>query len=82
MLAELSSREFAGWAAFFEIEPWGCAVEDHRAGVIAASVINMAGMRSKRQDYTPSDLFPPRNQPLAPRLPIAERVKAFFRRKG
>jgi hypothetical protein len=31
----LSSRALTTWQAFYELEPWGCAPDDHRAQLVA-----------------------------------------------
>lgn len=30
-LEHISNDELNGWMAFYQLEPWGCLVEDHRA---------------------------------------------------
>lgn len=73
--ARISYAEFTQWIAFYTLEPWGCEVEDHRAGTIAATVHNMAGYVSKRQlGYR--DFFPNRGEPREPQKP--EDTKAIW----
>lgn len=41
LLARVDSRELTEWAAFFDVEPWGCAEEDWRMGTVAAVIANV-----------------------------------------
>ena len=53
---EIDSREFAGWMAFSQLEPFGSEMEDLRAGIIASTVANVfggKGTRHKPRDYMP-----------------------------
>lgn len=34
-LESLSPDELLGWQAFYDLEPWGCGVEDHRFETLA-----------------------------------------------
>lgn len=74
MLEELSSRELAEWEAFYTLEPWGAVVDDHRCGVLAATVANYSGRL--KSPIKPSEFFPPRNEkPVS----LAEKARALFR---
>ena len=58
MMSRPDRRFLFRLAAFFRLEPWGCAVEDYRAGVIASILINQ---NSRGKTVQPIDLFPPRH---------------------
>lgn len=61
MLSEMTASQLTEWAAYFSLEPWGTDVDDQRAGVVAATVANMAGkVLPKGKELSPSDLFPGR----------------------
>lgn len=49
----MSSHEFALWIALWEVDQWGDLRADERAGVVAATVANYAGMQ-RRQDSAPA----------------------------
>jgi hypothetical protein len=53
---EINSAEFCEWLAFAEIEPFGEARADLRAGIIAATVAN--ALSSGRKNYSASDFMP------------------------
>jgi hypothetical protein len=55
--AEVSSREFAGWIAFFERLPFGPMQEDVRAGLVASLIFN-ANRGRNVSPLGPSDFFP------------------------
>ena len=59
LLARLSREELIEWLAFFFLEPWGCAQEDYRFGVIAAQFHNA---HSSGAPLKPSDFFPPHSE--------------------
>lgn len=62
LLARIDSRELTEWMAFFELEPWGCDVEDERFGVVAATVANVNRDAKKQpRPYTRDDFLPPRD---------------------
>lgn len=50
----INSAEFAEWMAFYRIEPWGGAAEDHRAGEVCATVANLFGARLRASDFFPN----------------------------
>ncbi len=84
MLARMSSSQLAAWAAFYELEPFGAAVEDHRAGTIAATVGNMAGKTLRKGErLTPATFFRARTGKArravdAERAAVVEQVHAVF----
>jgi hypothetical protein len=75
MLCEMTSAEFAEWFAFYRLEPWGCEAEEHRAGILAATVANTVPRKPGTPGLRPSDFFPPRVKPKADPL---EQIKAAF----
>lgn len=54
----MSSSEFTRWIAFYKLEPWGGEAENHRAGVIAATVANVAPRAKNTDPLLPKDFFP------------------------
>lgn len=60
----MSSQEFSLWLALYQDDLWGEMGEYHRAGIIAATVANYAGMmRSKESEPArPSDFMPMQKQ--------------------
>lgn len=58
MLASMSNREFVEWQAYFRLEPFGAERADLRAGIVAATVANVAGGRRKGQAVKPGDFMP------------------------
>ena len=46
--------------AYASIEPFGSSVEEHRAGMICATIVNISGknMPEGSADMTPEDFFP------------------------
>ena len=50
-------REFIGWAAFYETDPWGHERSDLHAGIVASTIAN--AMRQKRgRSFKPRDFMP------------------------
>ena len=87
MLAGMSSADFAGWVAFYELEPWGAVIEDHRAGVLASTVANYAGRHlPDGKSLAPAEFFPRRNVKPPKPMSLAEKARGIFRglvkRKG
>lgn len=55
----MSSREFAEWVAYSEIEPWGEWRADYRAASIQRTLAEINRDRKKRQQpYTAMDFMP------------------------
>lgn len=48
----MDAREFAEWIAFGEIEPFGGARDDERAGIIAAAIVNLYRKPGSALDWT------------------------------
>lgn len=61
MLESITSRQFAEWQAFFELEPFGSRWDDLRFGqlaaVLRAAVLGAGGVKGK--PATAEQLFPP-----------------------
>lgn len=65
----MTSYELAEWAAFYQLEPFGEARSDLRAGMISSTIANCMTKR-RGQGYRPSDFmvdFDKQHQPEAPR---------------
>jgi hypothetical protein len=74
MLAEMTASEFAGWRAFFSLEPWGFHEENRRMAVLASTISNMSG-KIVRRPVTPDAFMPvERHQPTS----VIDKVKAAF----
>jgi hypothetical protein len=75
----MTASQMAEWEAYFALEPWGGQQDDHRAGMVCASVTNTAigrqGKPRKPSDFFPT-LAPPRVKPTAAEL--REKADAFF----
>ena len=58
--AVLTYREFAEWCLYYQIEPWGEARADLRAGIISSTVANYAGKcrTEGAEPSVPSDYMP------------------------
>lgn len=80
MLEGLSATQLAEWEAFYTLEPWGADVDDHRAGIVAAAVANMAGKQMRKGKVAvPSDYFPSRlPKPRPDGLDVRAQVHAIF----
>jgi hypothetical protein len=78
MLAEMTAHDLAEWEAFFSLEPWGAEADEHRAGVISATIANV-NRRKGAAPFRPSDFFPSRIRALAQAsMSVVDRVKAIF----
>lgn len=54
----MSGEELLAWQKFFTLEPFGCDVEDQRAGVIAAVISEPHRDRKERPEpFQASDFF-------------------------
>lgn len=55
MLAEMTSREWAEWMAYWECDPWGETRADYRMGILAATTANLwqDKRRLKPEDFLP-----------------------------
>lgn len=64
LLAQTDSRELSEWMAYYRLEPWGCEVEDLRAGIIASTIANAnRDPKKQRKPFQPSDFIPDRIKP-------------------
>ncbi len=71
MLSEISSEQFAEWAAYYELEPFGCEVEDQRTALQCATVANsFARSRLTAIDFMPKRI-PEKPMSLAKRIVAA-----------
>lgn len=78
--ARMTAREFQAWKAFYLVEPFGNTREDHRAGIIAATIANTFKKKSATR-YKPADFFPeykPRRQDWQEQLQIVEMLNLAF----
>ena len=75
LLKFLTPKQFAEWAAFYNLEPWGFEVEDHRLGIIAASLFRAQG----NKEAQPRDFMmrPPEEEVLSGKA-LVEQLKAAF----
>lgn len=65
---EISSAEFAEWAAFYADEPFGDRVADVRAGTIAAVLANIHKNKNTPA-YGPLDFYTWAQKPVEPAAP-------------
>lgn len=54
---QIQASELNEWMAFFHMEPFGSVREDYRAGLIAATLVNVNGGRKGGKASQPSDFF-------------------------
>jgi hypothetical protein len=54
----VTSREFAEYMAFHELEPFGPEREDLRAGIVASTIANANRDPKKHGPYTADDFMP------------------------
>jgi hypothetical protein len=67
LLHRMSAQEFSEWWAFYQMEPWGCEVDDFRAGLVAATVANTSRDAKKhKKPFQPSDFMPNYETPPVP----------------
>lgn len=79
MLEEIPSSTWWEWIAFFGLEPFGCEVDNWRAGMIAATIANAAPSK-RRRTFKPKDFMPQRKRPQTwqEQLKIVEELNAAF----
>lgn len=59
LLARISSRELAEWAAYFSLEPFGEERADLRSAIVAATMANTArDPKKRRRAFTPPEFMP------------------------
>jgi len=76
----MSSEEFEKWKAFYLVEPFGNTRDDHRFGVVAATIVNTFKKKSATA-VKPSEFFPgykPRSQTWEEQLRIVEMMNIAF----
>jgi len=76
----MTSKEYEDWKAFYQVEPFGDARADYRAGVIASVVANANKKKSARR-VKPLDFFPSwkrRKQSWEEQLSIVEALNVAF----
>jgi len=80
VLAELTPERLAFWHAFYDLEPWGGARDDLRAGLVA-SLLNNAWFKSTK---TPADWFPNlgESRPTMTPQEAAAKAKAWVQATG
>ena len=81
LLARMDSAEFTEWAAFERLEPFGGPASDWRAGLIAATVLNV-NRAENSQPIQPRQLIPWAEQLEPVQLDDDELVDAFDRLVG
>lgn len=55
--ARMTYREFAEWAAYYRIEPWGEERADLRSGIQSATIAN-CNRGKNQQPFSPADFMP------------------------
>lgn len=76
----MTAQEFQSWKAFYLVEPFGNTREDHRFGVVAATIANVFKKKSTNR-VKPADFFPdykPRRQDWQEQLQVVEMLNAAF----
>lgn len=63
LLARMSSHELSEWMAFYQIEPFGLAPADLRAGIVASTIAN-ANRGKDAKAFRPEDFVPTWDQPM------------------
>jgi hypothetical protein len=66
----MSSYEFSLWCALYDLDQWGELRADERAGIIASTIANWAGMMRSKE----SEVLRPRD--FMPHLPRSPEVEA------
>lgn len=57
MLEEMSTSQFLDWRSYYDSEPFGYDINNYRAGVIAAAVMNSVRGKSSDKVWTDKDFF-------------------------
>jgi hypothetical protein len=57
MLSEITSRQFAEWMAYAQLEPFGEERDDLRMGIVASTIAN-ANRGKGQKAYKPTDFIP------------------------
>lgn len=82
MLQRMDSAELSEWMAYYQIEPFGERLADHRAGLVTAAIYNVNRPKN-RKAYSPSDFMPKepqrkRNKSASELRRIAESIVRAF----
>lgn len=78
LLARISSQELSEWMIFFRLEPWGCEVEDSRAGIVAATVANVnRDKKARGKPYAPGDFMPKYDAPPKPAQTVQDQERVM-----
>lgn len=79
MLTRMSSRELTEWMAYAQLEPFGEARGDLRAGIVASTIAN-ANRDAKKQPhpYTPHQFMPLVEEPEPDAEMVASKALAAF----
>ena len=88
MLEEVGAGELTEWQAFAEMEPFGCAVEDLRAGLAPAVTVNI-NRAENTEAMSPMDFFPwqrdgTKAEPVEPDTPevLSRKLREMLTSKG
>lgn len=78
----MGSYEFAEWLAYAEVEPFGIAVDDYRAGLMPALTVNGHATGGAKLT-SPRDFFPwaPKSAPAKPAQLSPEETSRFIRER-
>ncbi|MGC4031482.1 MAG: hypothetical protein QM754_07070 [Tepidisphaeraceae bacterium] len=80
LLARIDSRELAEWMAAFNLAPWGDERADLRAGIVASTIVNVNGGKSKPSDFLPKyGQQEPKQQTPEDIRNMALRINAMFK---
>lgn len=84
MLDELDSEQFSRWQAFFQLEPWGGAREDLRAGLLASLHHNawFKGANKRPDDWFPNLKSGDPDEPTQTPQQAAAKAKAWVQAQG
>jgi len=79
LLREIPASELAEWAAFYQLEPWGCEKEDVRTGTVASTIFNSQRSKRSQKIWKPTD-FMVKELPSDPQQDhLADKITASFR---
>lgn len=85
LLRDMSDITLGLWMALYRIDPWGEERADLRAGIVASTVVNMAGktLREGAKPSCPHDYMPYAQRDARQRdSDVAKSVREFFTRRG
>lgn len=58
----MTSAEFTYWCAFYQLEPFGCEVDDFRSAMVATVTANAAGGKKGGKPFKVSEFMPKRRK--------------------